>query len=99
VDLDQERTDDLLLAVTEMAANSVRHGGGHGVMRAWQENGTLLFELRDRGHVTDPLVGRRRPDVDALHGRGVYLAHQVCDLMQLRSDEDGTVVRLHMRVA
>ena len=31
------RIDDLVLAVHELAANSVRHGGGRGVLRAWRD--------------------------------------------------------------
>jgi hypothetical protein len=30
-------------------------------------------------------------------GFGVWLANQVCDLVQIRSVAAGTVVRLHMR--
>lgn len=91
------RTEDLVLAVHEMAGNSIRHGGGHGVLRIWETDHTLVCELRDRGRVRDPLVGRDRPSAERLGGRGLYIAHQVCDLVQLRSDERGTVVRLHMQ--
>jgi anti-sigma regulatory factor (Ser/Thr protein kinase) len=97
--LSRSRTEDLVLAVNEAAANSVRHARGRGVLRAWRENGTLICEVRDQGLVGDPLVGRRRPRPDQLGGWGVYIAHQLCDLVQLRSGADGTVVRLHMRAA
>ena len=30
-------------------------------------------------------------------GRGVWLANQLCDLVQIRSGAAGTVVRLHAR--
>jgi anti-sigma regulatory factor (Ser/Thr protein kinase) len=94
--LSRIRIGDLVLAVNEAAANSVIHGGGHGVLRAWSENGSLVCEVRDRGRITDPLVGRRRPALDAIGGRGVWIVHQACDLVQLRSGADGTVVRMHM---
>jgi anti-sigma regulatory factor (Ser/Thr protein kinase) len=94
--LSRRRTADLVLAVNEAAANSIAHGGGHGVLRTWSENGSLICEVRDRGRIADPLVGRRRPALDAPTGRGVWLAHQTCDLVQLRSGADGTVVRLHV---
>jgi anti-sigma regulatory factor (Ser/Thr protein kinase) len=94
--LAQLRTGDLVLAVNEAAANSVLHGGGHGVLRAWSESGSLVCEVRDRGLIADPLVGRRRPAPDATGGRGVWIVHQACDLVQLRSGADGTVVRMHM---
>ena len=31
-------------------------------------------------------------------GRGLWLVHELCDLVQLRSSPAGTVVRMHMQV-
>jgi hypothetical protein len=42
-------------------------------------------------------VGRTPPSPDQRAGRGLWLANQLCDLVQIRSTEAGTVVRLHMR--
>lgn len=96
-DLDGEQRPGVVLAVTELAANSVRHGGGRGVLRTWQEPDRLVLEVRDRGTISDPLVGRRPPEPEREDGRGLWLAHQLCDLVQIRSTEDGTVVRIHVR--
>jgi anti-sigma regulatory factor (Ser/Thr protein kinase) len=98
-DLGAARISDLVLAVNEAAANSVRHGGGNGVLRVWREDDMVVCEVRDRGLVTDPLVGRRKPDPDQSGGWGVWIAHQVCDLVQLRSGASGTVLRLFMQTA
>jgi anti-sigma regulatory factor (Ser/Thr protein kinase) len=87
---------DLVTATSELAANSVMHGGGTGTLRFWREEETLLAEVEDRGQIEDPLVGRRRPDVSQEGGRGLWLANRLCELVQIRSDEGGTVVRLHM---
>ena len=95
--LRKPRTSDLVLAVNELAANSVRHGGGNGVLRIWREAEMLVCEVRDRGRIEDPLAGRRRPDMETLEGRGLWIVNQVCDLVQLRSGADGTVVRALMR--
>ena len=46
---------------------------------------------------TEPLVGRERPAGPA-GGYGLWLANQLCDLVQVRSFPAGSVVRLHMRV-
>jgi anti-sigma regulatory factor (Ser/Thr protein kinase) len=88
---------DLVLAVNEVAANSLRHGGGKGILRVWQEGGTLICEVRDAGQLDDPLVGREHPGAETDDGRGVWLANHLCDLVQLRSSDAGTVARLHMR--
>ena len=86
---------DMVLAVDEVATNSHRHGGGGGRLLAWIDGHSLVFEVRDDGRVTDPLVGRRRPTLEQVGGRGLWIANQVCDLVQIRSSADGTIVRLH----
>jgi anti-sigma regulatory factor (Ser/Thr protein kinase) len=87
---------DLVTATSELAANSVMHGGGTGTLRLWREEGRLLAEVEDGGRIEDPLVGRLRPDVSQEGGRGLWLANRLCDLVQIRSGEGGTVVRLHL---
>ena len=94
-----DRVDDLVLAVDELATNSIYHGGGRGRLRMWTEEGTLQCEVSDRGNFVQPLVGRIQPTPDQWQGRGLWLANQLCDLVQIRSDDAGSVVRLHMRLA
>jgi anti-sigma regulatory factor (Ser/Thr protein kinase) len=93
--LDTVSTVELVGAVHEVAANSVRHGGGEGVLRAWLDRAAVICEVRDRGYLDQPLAGRESPAVDAEGGRGLWLANQFCDLLQIRSSDAGTVVRLH----
>ena len=92
--LDAHRIDDVLIAVNELCTNTIRHGGA-GVLRTWLEPRALVCEVRDRGRITDPLAGRSRAALDASHGRGLYLVNQLADLVQLRSSETGSTVRLH----
>jgi anti-sigma regulatory factor (Ser/Thr protein kinase) len=94
-----DRIHDLVLAVDELATNSVHHGGGRGRLRMWTEDATLQCEVSDRGNFVEPLVGRIQPTPDQWRGRGLWLANQLCDLVQIRSDDAGSVVRLHMRPA
>jgi anti-sigma regulatory factor (Ser/Thr protein kinase) len=95
--LGETRCEDVVLAVNEVATNSIRHGGGRGTLRAWHERGVLICEVRDRGRLDDPLAGRRRPRDAQVDGYGLWLANQVCDLVQVRSQVDGSAVRVHMR--
>jgi len=86
----------LALAVSELATNSIRHGGGRGRLRLWRDRGSLVCEVADAGHITDPLVGRRRPTSRQLHGRGLWLVNQLCDLVQVRTAPGHTVVRVQV---
>jgi len=89
---------DLVLAVHEIATNSVRHGGGTGTLRIWHDGGAVICEVRDRGRIAQkPLVGRIRPALGQSGGWGLWLANQLCDLVQLRTLPGGAVVRLHLR--
>jgi anti-sigma regulatory factor (Ser/Thr protein kinase) len=96
--LPQRRVEDLVLAVSELAGNSVRHAGGEGVVRVWLEPGTLVCEVADAGRILDPLAGRRRPEPGQLGGYGLWLANQLCELVQVRTFAGGGVVRAHMRL-
>jgi anti-sigma regulatory factor (Ser/Thr protein kinase) len=93
--LRRSRALDLVVAVNEIATNSLAHGGGSGVLRVWSEPDRLVCEVRDGGRIEDPLVGRRLPDFGDPTGRGLWLANQLCDLVQVRTLARGTVVRLH----
>jgi anti-sigma regulatory factor (Ser/Thr protein kinase) len=97
--LSPRRSRDLILAVHEIATNSLRHGGGRGVLRMWPEAGSLICEVRDHGRIAQrPLAGRVRPALGEAGGWGLWLANQLIDLVQLRELPDGSVVRLHQRM-
>jgi len=94
--LDPESTVDLVAAVTEVATNSLRHGGGGGHALTWHDAVSVLCEVRDRGRFASPLAGRERPR-NLGSPAGLWLANQLCDLVQVRSYATGTVVRLTVR--
>jgi anti-sigma regulatory factor (Ser/Thr protein kinase) len=98
-ELPTDSTDNLRLAVNEIASNSVRHGGGAGTLRTWREDGALICEVGDRGRIGEPLVGRLHPSPDQASGRGLWLVNHLCDLVQIRSSREGSVVRVHMKLA
>jgi anti-sigma regulatory factor (Ser/Thr protein kinase) len=96
--LGETRVEDLVLALNEVATNSVRHGGGRGVLRIWVDADMLVCEVRDHGRIAQqPLVGRVRPALGQAGGWGLWLANQLIDIVQLRELPDGSVVRLHQR--
>jgi anti-sigma regulatory factor (Ser/Thr protein kinase) len=96
--LGAERRSDLVTAASELAANSVAHGGGHGVLWAWREGDEVVVEVGDAGLLEEPLIGRRRPHPAQDSGRGLWIANLLCDLVQIRSGDEGTAVRLRMRL-
>ena len=97
--LPRERAADLMLAVSELATNSVLHGGGMGTVRVWRDADVFLCEVHDDGELHEPLVGRERPSARDESGRGLWLVNHLCDLVQIRSLPSGNVVRLHMELS
>jgi anti-sigma regulatory factor (Ser/Thr protein kinase) len=93
------RAADLVAAASELAANSVAHGGGGGTMYFWRESDRLLIDFEDRGTIEEPLAGRLRPATSQPGGRGLWLANQLCDLVQIRSGALGTTVRVQSGAA
>ncbi len=90
--------DTLLVAANEIATNALRHGGGQGTVRCWLEPGRLVCEVTDPiGRITDPFAGYLPPEPDQYGGRGLWLVRQLCDVVEIRSGQHGTVVRLHVR--
>ena len=94
--LTEARAIDLTLAVSEVAANTVKHAKSPGSLKIWYDAREIVCEIHDEGVITDPLAGRRQPSLDALGGHGLWIVNQVCDQVEIQSDETGTTIRLHM---
>lgn len=95
-----ERAHDLVLAVCEIATNSVVHAGGEGVLRIWRAGGAVVCEVRDAGRgIGDRRAGLDPPDPEDLGGRGLWLAGQLADRVQAYVACGHGVVRVQMRVA
>lgn len=94
--LGPERAADMVLAVSEIAANSLGHATGSGLVRAWCTSTELVCQVEDAGHITNPLAGRTRPP-DVTGGQGLWVVNEVCDLVEQRTGPSGTTTRLHMR--
>lgn len=92
------RVADLVLVVSELASNSVCHGGGSGELQLWSSPAEVVCQVEDRGAITDPLAGRVRPSATQEGGRGLWLVHQLSDFVELSSGAAGTRVRTHFLV-
>ena len=97
VGLAAPRVPDFVLSAHELAANSVMHADGGGVLRLWTEDGSLVCEVADHGALQDASVGRRRPDLSGQGGAGLWIVCQACDAVEIRSVPGvGTAVRMRM---
>lgn len=94
--LTPNQVEDLVLAVNELATNSVVHANGRGTLLLWREGPTVVCEVRDWGRFADPMVGRGNPGPHARGGFGVMLVNLLCDLVRLHSRSDGTTIRVYM---
>ncbi|HEY1969705.1 MAG TPA: anti-sigma factor RsbA family regulatory protein [Pseudonocardia sp.] len=94
VGIDDGHAQDFVLAVNEVASNAVEHGYGVGELRIWQRSDQLICEVHDKGMLGEPLPGLRPPHPNSPRGRGLWIARQLCDLLHVWTDRDGTHVRL-----
>lgn len=86
------RIDDLALAVRAVTRSM---GGAGSRLRTWREPSGLVAEIRGLERLADPLAGREWPPPEG-PAHGLWLANQLCDLVELRSGAGGATVRLHV---
>jgi anti-sigma regulatory factor (Ser/Thr protein kinase) len=92
------RVSDLVIAVSELTANTLAHTSGPGTLTMWATDDEVICQVQDQGQITDPLAGRARPAPDAPGGaRGLWVVYQTCDRVEIRTGPAGTTVRVHMR--
>ena len=97
--LPPRRVGDLVIAVSELAANTLTHTGGPGSLTLWVTESEIICQVNDSGQIADLLAGRlSRDPVAAGGGRGLWVVQQVCDLVQIRTGPAGTAIRLHMHL-
>ena len=95
--LSADRAADLVIAVSEVAANTLAHTSSGGILHIWQTSTELICQLHDQGWISDPLAGRRNNPFDRPGGYGLWVVNHLCDLVQTRtSPGSGTTTRLHM---
>jgi anti-sigma regulatory factor (Ser/Thr protein kinase) len=88
-----ERSDDVLLCVSEMTTNALVHGvplgRGFRVMLWLEHDGLLRIEVHDSGEGIPRLD---RPDGDAESGRGLLLVEMLSDKWGVGERSPGKVV-------
>jgi serine/threonine-protein kinase RsbW len=94
VGLDRDEADRFTLAVNEIAINAIQHGGGTADVTITHESRRVVVEVQDRGNGLAVEVPTALPPSDQPHGRGLWLAHQLCDDVSLHVSDRGTRVRL-----
>jgi anti-sigma regulatory factor (Ser/Thr protein kinase) len=103
VPVETDALDGLLLAVSELCSNAVRHAtGAPGSVRleAWTEDDAVVIEVSDDGGVVpgnDPRPATEVPDPEAEQGRGLFLVRELSDELSSRVEDGRSVVRVVKR--
>ncbi|MEO3777535.1 ATP-binding protein [Micromonospora sp. B11E3] len=90
--------EDFVLAVHELVTNVVRHGGGRGALRLRRDGDVLSCEISDNG----PGLGDVRvalPAPTEVGHRGLWLAQQLTDGLEIHGDDRGTTARVTARIS
>lgn len=69
-------TDAVLLVVSELITNAIRHGAGEVELRVGVDDETVRVEVLDGGHAK-VRAPRRVPSPEALGGRGLVLVREM----------------------
>src|SRR5215472_9580678 len=73
--LPDDRVTDFVIAVSEVAGNTVRHARSRGSMEIWQHGEEIICEIRDAGVIADPHAGRHPPPPEANGGHGLWIVY------------------------
>ena|SRR5688572_10602113 len=94
--LPARRADLLMLAVSELATNTLQHAGGGGRVRIWAETGRVVCDVEDHGAARP--FGRGMPPADSVRGRGLAIVEHVGDDVATSTGPDGTRVRIGLNL-
>ena len=96
--MDADRLTDVRLVAQELAVNTLTHSPNHrGVLEVWTADDHLVLQVQDGGRITDPLAGRRAPEPPHI-GHGLFVVHQLADLVRIHRESSGTTVRVYFRL-
>ncbi|MEU1686601.1 sensor histidine kinase [Micromonospora sp. NPDC005707] len=93
--LPADHLDDLVVSVSEVVSNALRHGVPPVRMRLWSAPDRMVVTVHDRGPgPSDPYAGLLPAGNGAAGGLGLWISHQSCNHVALHRDADGFTVRL-----
>jgi anti-sigma regulatory factor (Ser/Thr protein kinase) len=96
-----DRVGNLMVVVSELATNAIRHGGGTGRLTLWRHGPNLYCQVRDHGPgIPDPYAGSTRPDLTAINGRGLWICRQISTdlVISCLDGQPGTTVTAVMAI-
>ncbi|MEV0561800.1 ATP-binding protein [Dactylosporangium sp. NPDC050588] len=86
----------LVIAVSELAANAIRHGGGSGRIVIEQTDEGVRVEVSDHGPGLPEFVPQELPAPEEINGRGLWMVRNLCRDLHITSTARGVTVRLFM---
>jgi anti-sigma regulatory factor (Ser/Thr protein kinase) len=92
--LSDDRAGDVVLAVHELAANVVCHGGGKGRLRVWHLAGALHCQVDDGDLIASADPAALLDPFPELPGHGLWVVRRVANQMQALCGPRGTRVTL-----
>ncbi|MCW3839062.1 sensor histidine kinase [Micromonospora yasonensis] len=93
--LPADEVEDLMVAVSEIVTNALRHGDGPARIRLWSGPDRIVVTVHDRGAgPKDPYAGLLPAGNGASGGLGLWISHQSCNHVALHQDDGGFTVRL-----
>ena len=92
--LPEERVADVILAVHELAANAVCHGGGKGRLRVRNLAEALHCQVDDGDLIASGDPAAQPDSLPELPDHGLWVARRVADQMQTLSSPGGTRVTI-----
>ncbi len=98
VGLSADRIERFTIALSEVVTNALQHGDGSAVITIIGSATALIVQVRDHGPGLRTSQRAALPEPTQIGGRGLWLAHQLCDQVDIDSSPSGTTARMTMRL-
>ena len=95
------------LSLLEMCTNVIRYAypkdKGDVFLRSWQEEGTIYFEIKDKGIPFDPRK-TKTPDVqeiiekEKIGGYGIFLSRKLMDGFDYKREKNQNILTMHKKI-